>query len=99
MTQQHNQGEPPQPNGLMCFLNMERPCGADCMAFDAVPEGADYKDKQWANCMLLVNAHRGGKHLIVLAQMGTEIVRRAKTEAADRSRTTQTPPPSPKGGG
>jgi hypothetical protein len=92
--------EPPSgPNGLTCFLNMERACGPDCMAFDAAPEGPDYKDRQWANCMLLVNAHRGGKHLIVLAQVGAEIVRKAKTEAADRARINQPPPPSPVGGG
>jgi hypothetical protein len=80
-------------NGLICFLSNDRPCGPDCMAFDAAPEGADYKDKQWANCMLLVNAHRAGKHLIVLASVGAEMVRRAKTEAADHARTNQPAPP------
>ena len=49
--------------GLICFLNIERPCGADCMSWDECPDGPDYKDKQWAHCLLLVNAHRTGKHL------------------------------------
>ncbi len=98
MTQPPIKYDPP-PTGLACFLNAERMCGADCMAFDAAPDGADYKDKQWANCMLLVNAHRGGKHLIVLAQVGSALVQSAKNEAADRLRSNQPLPPSPKGTG
>lgn len=83
-------------DGLVCFLDVARPCGADCMAWDARPEGPDYADKQWANCMLLVNAHRGGKHLVVLASVGSDLLRKAKNEAADRARTNQPPPPGVK---
>ncbi len=79
--------------GLDCFLNQNRPCGPDCMAFTAPPEGQDYQDQQWAHCMLLVNAHRGGKHLVVLASLGTELSKKAKTEAADRARAQQPAPP------
>ena len=80
-------------NGLVCFLDKDRPCGADCMAYTEQPEGQDYQGKQWANCMLLVNAHRGGKHLTILASVGGELVKKAKNEAADRLRTNQPPPP------
>jgi len=79
--------------GLYCFLNEERVCNAACMAFTEPPEGADYKGQQWASCMLLVNAHRGGKHLVVLAATAGEIVKKAKTEAADRERLNQPPVP------
>jgi hypothetical protein len=85
-----------EPTGLYCFLNDARPCSAECMAYDAAPVGDDYKDKQWANCMLLVNAHRGGKHLIVLASLGAEVLHKTKTAAADHARTNQPPPPVPK---
>jgi hypothetical protein len=85
-----------RPSGLICFLNNERECGPDCMAFDYAPQSEDYKDKQWANCMLLVNAHRGGKHLVMLASIGAELQKKVKTEAADRARTNQPPPPVPK---
>jgi hypothetical protein len=74
--------------GLFCFLNGERGCGPDCMAYAAPPAGADYQEQQWANCKVLVALHQGGKHLIVLAQM-------ASNAAADRKRT-QPPPPPPR---
>lgn len=80
-------------NGLVCFLNNDRPCGPDCMAFAEPPEGADYQGKQWANCMILVNAHRVGKHLPILCSLGNELVKKAKNEAADRARANQPPPP------
>lgn len=83
-------------NGLYCFLNANRPCGADCMAFVAAPDGPDYQDQQWANCLLLVNAHRGGKHLVVLAASANEMLQHSKRTTADRARN-QPPPPSPTG--
>lgn len=89
-------GTQADPTGLYCFLDDARPCSAECMAYDAAPEGADYRDKQWANCMLLVNAHRGGKHLIVLASLGSELLHKTKNAAADAARANQTPPPVPK---
>jgi hypothetical protein len=87
----------PTPDGqLYCFLNKERPCGADCMAFEAAPVGEDYRDKQWGNCLLLVNAHRAGKHLVVLASIGADLLKRTKNAAADAARTNQPSPPVPK---
>lgn len=80
--------------GLYCFLDKERPCDVTCMAYIAQPDGPDYQDQQWANCLLLVNAHRGGKHLIVLASNSGELVKKAKNEAADRARAQQLPPPT-----
>jgi hypothetical protein len=66
------------------------------MAFDVPPDGPDYKDKQWAHCALLVNAHRAGKHLVILASTSAELFRTNKVAAADKVRTTQPVPPSPK---
>lgn len=77
--------------GLYCFLSPTRACGPECMAYTQVPDGADYKDQQWANCMLLVGVHRVGKHVIVLA---SEIARKARTELAQQVRN-QPPPPKP----
>lgn len=81
------------PGALYCFLNDTRECNASCMAWTPPPDGPDYKDKQWASCHLLVNAHRGGKHLVVLAQVGSELAKTARDEAADRARTGQPAPP------
>jgi len=80
-------------NGLICFLNNQRSCGPDCMAFTDPPEGDDYRGKQWANCMLLVSAHRGGKHLTILASQGAELVKQNKKTSADAQRVNQPPPP------
>lgn len=78
---------------LQCFLDDGRECGADCMAYVEAPEGPDYVDRQWANCMLLVNIHRTGKHLIVLASCASNAEKASKNEAADRARTNQPTPP------
>ncbi len=63
--------EPEKQNGLMCWLNMERPCGADCMAYVDPPlvKGPDYEGKQWANCIILASLHQESKHVAVLAQL------------------------------
>jgi len=61
--------------GLYCFLNGERSCGPDCMAYMAVPlDGPDYATPdgirhQWTGCMLLVHTHKLSKHLVLLANM------------------------------
>jgi hypothetical protein len=85
-----------EDSGLYCFLNPVRPCTAECMAYDTPPQTADYQDKQFAHCMLLVNAHRAGKHLVVLAQVVDQFYRRVTTDAADKQRAGQTPPAPPR---
>ena len=82
--------------GLVCFVDQKRLCGPDCMAWDNPPEGPDFQDRQWANCMLLVSAHRGGKHLVVLASLGAELLKGSKNAAAERARANQPPPPAVK---
>lgn len=78
----------PQINGQQCFLNMDRPCGADCMAFQTDrPQGVEYNG-QWANCLVLTTAHKAAKHLIVLAQCGGTLVKQAQ----DQERKNQTAP-------
>jgi hypothetical protein len=85
--------EPLRKNGLICWRDKERPCSAECMAFDNAPSGPEYDGKQWANCKLLVDSHRTGKHLTILAQQQGELVKAQKNEAADRLRLNQPPPP------
>lgn len=76
-------------SGLICFKDKDRECGASCMAYTDVPEGPDYVGKQWANCMLLVNSHRTGKHLTIIANIGDKLLKKMGTSV------NQTPPPSP----
>lgn len=61
--------------GLYCFLNGERECGPDCMAYQGVAiEGPDYttpdgRRHQWAACMLLIHSHKVSKHLVLIANL------------------------------
>jgi hypothetical protein len=84
-------------HGLVCFMDHNRVCGPDCMAYlSDPPEQADYRGQQWANCMLLVNAHRAGKHLTIVAQVVSEFTQKSKAHAADQARAGQVPPPVPR---
>lgn len=58
-------------NGLQCFLNMDRPCGPDCMAYVNPPivKGPDYDGKQWANCLLLTSSQQISKHIVAIANI------------------------------
>ena len=71
-------------SGLTCFLDQPRLCGSDCMAYlNPPPQGDEYRGQQWSNCMLLVNIHRGGKHLVILANvLNKGVDRLAKTTPA-----------------
>ena len=54
--------------GLFCYRDQMRLCNAGCMAFlPKAPAGTDYIGEQWAHCMELVNGHRTGKHLTIIA--------------------------------
>ena len=71
-----NDEQDPRPGvGLYCFLNGDRSCGPDCMAFRTGPvEGSDYtapdgSPHQWTACMLLVHSHKLSKHVVLVANM------------------------------
>lgn len=78
-------------NELYCFFDFSRPCTCECVAWEAVvPEDKDYKDKPWAHCMIAVNVHRVGKHLVVLGSGLGKIV----NLFTDQTRTNPKPPTS-----
>lgn len=84
--------------GMHCFLNSERVCGADCMAFVAPIEKPDHSDfigKEWAQCHLLINAHRVGKHVAILAVTADSLLKKVKTYFADKERGDQVSPQEP----
>jgi hypothetical protein len=56
------------------------------MAFVNPPPGEDYKDQQWAHCLELINLHRVGKHVSLLAAQGNKLLEVLRT----------TPPPVPR---
>lgn len=81
-----------QPNGSevtgpACFLDQARICGSDCMAYlPQPPDNIDFKGEQWARCHLLVNAHRAGKHLTIIASV------LSKADKKEHPVTKQPPP-------
>jgi hypothetical protein len=57
--------EPPvmedDPHGLFCFMNMDRPCSADCMAYTPYDSESKYLPDQAKNCTILVSVERLGR--------------------------------------
>lgn len=70
--------EPKAKGSLACFQDQGRICGSDCMAYlPQPPAGTAYQGENWAHCLLLVNAERAGKHVIIIA----DLLKRSKSEA------------------
>jgi hypothetical protein len=69
------------------------------MAYLPSPPQADpeLRDTQLAHCLVLLNVHRTGKHLVVLASQGIELLKHLKVKSADAARANQPAPPSPTG--
>lgn len=82
----------PAISGLACFMNQDRVCGSDCMAFlPQVPDGSQYIGEQWAHCHLLVNADRAGRHLVILASVGSKIAGLQSKTVAEAQRQQKPP--------
>lgn len=78
MAQHRSLLDPPvDPNQMLrCFINPDRACGPDCMAYQTrPPPGQDYMNQQWPHCMVLVNAHRVGKHMVIIAEGLTKLLK------------------------
>lgn len=72
---------------LFCFSDATRPCNSSCVAYLLVqPEGDDYREQPWAQCLVLVNAHRSGKHLTVLASVAASACKSLHIKIADDTR-------------
>lgn len=70
-----------------CFLDKDRPCSPECVAFIHPPNAQDYESQSWANCHLLVNIHRTGKHLPILADVASNTLKQRRQQIADMQRT------------
>lgn len=85
----------PKKNGLICFLDKERQCGPDCMSFISRTEASIHLDPQQTNCLLLVAAERGSRHLVVLAKLANDAIGMTKKKVQDEKREAQASPPNP----
>ncbi len=81
---------------LYCFVS-DRLCGADCVAYlTEPPKGEDYAaGEPWTHCLLLVNAQRVGKHLVVLASQGRDLLKHNHVKSADDARAKANAVPIP----
>lgn len=80
-----------------CFINQDRVCGPDCMAFLTVPPtGNAYQGENWAHCMVLVNLDRTGRHLTILANNDSSLLSMKRNALADQQRLNQPAPPQVK---
>lgn len=86
-------------NGLICFLNPGRPCGADCMAYTAFTTEPPTTElgEQSRNCTLLVNLERVGIHSVIAVSMLSKMMKAGKIKEADAARLQNQPPPNPMG--
>jgi hypothetical protein len=81
----------PDKNGLICFLNTDRQCGADCMAYTTIASESPYLNEQQKHCVLIVGAERLGRH-------SGGILSLLKKTDADSKRAAASPL-DPRGGG
>ena len=76
-----------QATDMFCYRDAARPCDSTCMAFlIEMPDGQDYMGQEWARCLVLVNEHRQGKHLTVLASEAVLLRKHLKIKADDATR-------------
>jgi hypothetical protein len=79
--------------GLYCFANQNTCCSPTCMAYASCPpDGPDYVGQQWARCLLLLNAHKVSKHVVIIANVLDAASKMLKVVKADMSRTSTKAP-------
>lgn len=78
-------------NGLVCFMNMDRPCGSDCMAYTTAPSESVYLGEQQRHCVAIVGVERLGRY-------AGGILSLLSKKKADDARAGIKAPPNPTGG-
>jgi hypothetical protein len=84
-----------ETSGLVCFMNSERPCGPDCMAYMSRPSDSPL-DPQQRHCVVLVGVERLSRHTVIGVKVISDLVSFLKTNDQDRKRTEQRPPTPPR---
>ena len=85
-----DKAELPPMNELVCFLDKERGCGPDCMAFSINTPGPDYNEP-WGHCLYLASLFRISKHAVIMAQHSEISVRMMHAATADSVRASNAP--------
>ncbi len=79
-------------SGLVCFIDSERVCGPDCMAFSVAADGGPALSDEQRRCVLLSAAERLGRHSGLVLKAVNDAAERAERRRADRARRYQYPP-------
>ncbi len=78
---------------LYCFLNAQRVCGADCMAFVTYPRESTKSELQGLqpHCAFINNADRVGRNVVIMASSLVERQKQQKLAQIDAQREANTP--------
>lgn len=79
-------------NGLICFLNMDRQCGPDCMAYTTFGSEAPQLNEQQKHCTIIVSVER-------VARFSGGLLSIVRRTTADAKRAGGQAPPGPMGEG
>jgi hypothetical protein len=80
-----------ETNGLVCFMNMDRPCGPDCMAYTTFGSESKYLNDEQKHCAAIVGVERLGRY-------AGGILSLLSKKKADDARAPAKTPPDPMGG-
>ena len=58
-----------QADDLLCWLNPDRICGADCQAYTTLPAESNILNEQQKHCVLLVALERLGRYSGAIARL------------------------------
>lgn len=81
---------------VYCFLQEERVCGPDCIAFMSRPADGNQLDPQQRNCLVLVSGERLARHATIGVKVVSDLFTFMKRADADVRRTEQRPPTPPR---
>lgn len=85
----------PQPM-VFCFINFERVCGPDCIAFTSKPADSTHLDPQQRHCLVLISGERLARHAAIGVKIVGDMMTFMKQSDADTKRTAQKPPTPPR---
>ena len=83
----------PPETGLYCFINRDRVCSGDCMAYVSHPNArttsASELSAQQTHCAIVAGVERAGRGLIMIASGVGGLLKKQSIKAADEARSSQ----------
>lgn len=76
---------------LTCFLNPDRFCAADCMAYSVFPDENAHLDSGPKHCTIISSVERTGRSLNIIGGLLNELLKHQKHKEADAKRNMVAP--------